>query len=103
MAKKYWYLRILFGLLLIVLVYIALHKDDIIQEHLANGPPTLLSLQKDTKELDKRVTTLKKDFDKMSAQAKQGADAAAAARAQVSALKYSPASTSPPGNIKIGG
>ena len=93
---KYWYLRILFGLLLVILIYFLVNKDSVITEHLANGPPTLLTLQNDTKELDKRITTLKADFDKMSAQAKQGADAAATARAQISTLKYSPASTSPP-------
>ena len=100
---KHWHLQILFVLLLIVLVYFLANKDDVIKEHLANGPPTLLTLQNDTKELDKRITTLKADFDKMSAQAKQGADAAAVAKAQVSALKYSPASTSPPGHVEIGG
>ncbi len=80
-----------------------MNKDHIIKEHLANGPPTLLTLQNDTKELDKKVTTLQKDFDKMNAQAKEGADAAATARAHLSALKYSSTSTSPPGHVEIGG
>lgn len=77
-------LLILMGLL----VYLILNKD-VVQEHLTPGPPTLLTLQTDTKDLDSRLTTLKADFDKMSTQAKQGADAAAASKAQMAMLKKS--------------
>jgi len=56
---------------------------------LTPGPPTLLTLQTDTKDLDGRITELKAEFDKMSAQAKQGADAAAQSKAQMAMLKNS--------------
>jgi hypothetical protein len=58
-------------------------------EHLTPGPPTLLTLQTDTKDLDTRLTDLKADFDKMKSQASAQAGNAAAARAQISATKYS--------------
>jgi hypothetical protein len=43
------------------------------KEYMTPGPPTLLTLQTDTKDLDDRLTKLKSEFDKMSTQAKQGA------------------------------
>jgi hypothetical protein len=58
-------------------------------EHLTPGPPTLLTLQTDTKDLDTRLTDLKTDFEKMKSQASAQAGNAAAARAQLSATKYS--------------
>ena len=87
------------GLLLILvfgLLYMIANKDSIIQEHLSNGPPTLFTLQSDTKELDKKLTTMKDEFDKMKQAGKEGADAAATARAQISATKFSIPPTSPP-------
>jgi hypothetical protein len=78
-----------------VLGYFLCNKDFVIQEHLTQGKPTLLTLQTDTQTLDTRLTSLQTDFDKFKEQAKQGADAAASARAQISATKYSPP-TSPP-------
>jgi len=78
---------IILMILLGVLAYLNLNKG--IQEHLTPGPPTLLTLQTDTKDIDSRLTTLQAEFDKMSAQAKQGADAAAASKAQMAMLKNS--------------
>ena len=95
MAKLYVVRIIILVCLLTILAYFLSNRDFVIQEHLTQGKPTLMTLQTDTKDLDKRITDLKTDFDKMSAQAKQGADAAASARAQINATKYSP-STSPP-------
>lgn len=83
---------IVFFVLLFLLLYLLTNKDFVIYEHLTNGPPTLLTLQTDTKDLDSRLTTLKNDFDKMNAQASAQAGNAAAARAQLSATKYSPSS-----------
>ena len=80
---------VLFLGLIVFILYMILHKTDIIKEHLTPGPPTLLTLQSDTQDLDTRVTQLKSDFDKMSQQAKQGADASASARAQMNMLKQS--------------
>jgi hypothetical protein len=71
-----------------VIVYL-LNTRRSIMEHLTPGPPTLLTLQTDTKDLDDRLTKLKSEFDKMSAQAKQGADAAAQSKAQAALLKSS--------------
>jgi hypothetical protein len=70
---------------LVVLLYVILNT----REHLTPGPPTLLTLQTDTQDLDSRLTELKTEFDKMSAQAKQGADAAAQSKAQMAVLKNS--------------
>ena len=78
-----------------LLAYFLRNKDFVIQEHLTQGKPTLLTLQTDTKDLDTRLSSLQTDFDKFKSQAKQGADAAATARAQISATKYS-SPTSPP-------
>jgi hypothetical protein len=89
MARKYLLRIALFASLIAVIVYFIVNKDFIIKEHLSNGPPTLLSLQTDTKDLDTRLNELKSDFDKMSAQAKAGADASAQARAQAAMLKNS--------------
>jgi len=71
----------------IILVILYLHNRT--REHLTPGPPTLLTLQTDTKDIDSRLTTLKAEFDKMSNQAKQGADAAASSKAQAALLKTS--------------
>jgi uncharacterized phage infection (PIP) family protein YhgE len=72
------------GVLLLILY--TLNKS---REHLTPGPPTLLTLQTDTQDLDSRLTQLKSEFDKMSDQAKQGADAAAQSKAQAALLKNS--------------
>ena len=79
----------LFFILIVFILHMTLNKDWTIKEHLTPGPPTLLTLQSDTQDLDGRLTQLKADFDKMSQQAKQGADASAAARAQMNMLKQS--------------
>lgn len=73
-------------LLLALLVYLIVSNT---REHLTPGPPTLLTLQTDTQDLDSRLTELKTEFDKMSAQAKAGADAAAQSKAQMAMLKNS--------------
>lgn len=78
--------KVLFVLTLIGLgIYIVTTRI----EHLTPGPPTLLTLQTDTQDLDGRLTTLQTQFNKMSAQAKQGADAAAQSKAQMAVLKNS--------------
>jgi len=88
MKQNFLRLLLFVGLVAFIL-YMVLHKTDIIKEHLTPGPPTLLTLQTDTQDLDSRLTQLKSDFDKMSQQAKQGADASASARAQINMLKQS--------------
>uniref|UniRef100_A0A6C0JM68 Uncharacterized protein n=1 Tax=viral metagenome TaxID=1070528 RepID=A0A6C0JM68_9ZZZZ len=82
------------GILSVIILYILINRG--LCEHLTPGPPTLLTLQNDTVDLDSRLTSLKAEFDKMAAQAKQGADASASARAQIGLLKTSPAAPSPP-------
>jgi len=59
------------------------------REHLTPGPPTLASLQKDTQELDDKLTKLNTEFQKMKQQASEGANAAASAKLQLSAAKKS--------------
>lgn len=78
-------------MLFVGLLLLALHltNNNFLTEHLTPGPPTLLTLQTDTKDIDERLTKLKAEFDKMSAQAKQGADAAAQSKAQAALLKTS--------------
>lgn len=83
---------IVLGLLALAIIYLLTRT----REHLTPGPPTLLTLQNDTVDLDSRLTSLKADFDKMAAQAKQGADASATARAQIGLIKTSSAPPSPP-------
>jgi len=80
-------IMILIGLVLLTLH--VLYRGNILQEHLTPGPPTLLTLQTDTKDIDERLIQLKSEFDKMSAQAKQGADAAAQSKAQIALMKSS--------------
>jgi hypothetical protein len=75
---------IVLGLLLLVVVYLFLNP---VKEHLTSGPPTLGSLQSDTKDLDSRLTKLQSEFDDMKKQASEGADAAATARLQAGAIK----------------
>ena len=72
------------GLLLLILYVFSSSK-----EHLSPGPPTIFTLQTDTQDLDNRLTQLKSEFDKMSAKAKEGADAAAQSKAQAALLKNS--------------
>jgi len=83
--------HVVLGLLALVIIYLLTRT----REHLTPGPPTLLTLQNDTVDLDTRLTSLKADFDKMASQAKQGADASAAARAQIGLIKNS-STPSPP-------
>jgi hypothetical protein len=85
--------QVLLGLLII---YLIANRYLLTREHLTPGPPSLVSLRADTEDLDQRLTSLKADFDKMAAQAKQGADAAAASKAQIGLTKYSPAPSGPP-------
>lgn len=59
------------------------------REHLTPGPPTLASLQKDTKDLDGKLEKLNSEFQQMKQQASEGANQAAAARLQISAVKNS--------------
>jgi hypothetical protein len=80
-------IMIFIGLVLMILYLLNSRKS--VMEHLTPGPPTLLTLQTDTKDLDTRLTDLKADFDKMKSQASAQAGNAAAARAQISATKYS--------------
>ena len=72
-------------LILLVIVYI-LYANR--REHMTSGPPTLASLQHDTKELDEKLKKLDTEFQQMKQQASEGASQAAAARAQISATKY---------------
>jgi hypothetical protein len=83
-------------LLGLVIIYLISKRHYVTREHLSPGPPSLLTLQKDTVDLDTRLTSLKADFDKMAVQAKQGADAAASAKAQIGLTKYSPTPSGPP-------
>jgi hypothetical protein len=76
----------LLGILLSILVYLWYTGQ---REHLTSGPPTLATLQTDTQDLQSQITTLNTQFQKMQQQASQGANAAAAARLQVSAVKNS--------------
>jgi hypothetical protein len=73
-------------LILLVLAYIWYTSR---REHLTPGPPTLASLQKDNQELDEKLKKLDSEFQQMKQQASQGANAAAAARLQVAAVKNS--------------
>jgi hypothetical protein len=85
MIRRLIALTLLFGMV----AYLFLDKSHRLKEHLTPGPPTLLTLQTDTQDLDTRLTSLKSDFDKMNEKAKQGADASASARSQMSLLKNS--------------
>jgi hypothetical protein len=80
-------IMIFIGLVFMILYLLNSRKS--VMEHLTPGPPTLLTLQTDTKDIDTRLTDLKADFDKMKSQASAQAGNAAAARAQISATKYS--------------
>lgn len=75
---------VVLGLLLLAVLYMYLNP---MREHLTSGPPTLGSLQSDTKDLDSRLTKLQQEFDDMKKQATEGANAAATAKLQVSAIK----------------
>lgn len=59
------------------------------REHLTPGPPTLASLQADGKDLQKQIDSLNTEFQQMKQQASEGANAAATARLQLSAVKNS--------------
>jgi hypothetical protein len=85
MLRRLIALTLLFGLV----AYLFFDSSCALKEHLTAGPPSLVTLQADTVDLDKRVTSLKAEFDAMSAKAKEGADASAAARAQMDVLKSS--------------
>jgi hypothetical protein len=76
-------------MLFVGILLLILHVFNSSKEHLTPGPPTIFTLQTDTQDLDDRLTKLKAEFDKMSAQAKQGADAAAQSKAQAALLKNS--------------
>jgi hypothetical protein len=82
-AKKMRHLVIL-GLLLLAVAYMLLNP---MREHLTAGPPTLGSLQSDVKGVDSKLNKLEKEFEDMKKQASEGANAAAAARLQVAAIK----------------
>jgi predicted nucleic acid-binding Zn-ribbon protein len=75
---------VVLGLLLLAVLYMFLNP---VREHLTAGPPTLGSLQSDTKDLDSRITKLQSEFDDMKKQASEGADAAAAAKLQAGSIK----------------
>lgn len=70
-------------------IFVLTHKDYLIREHLTNLPPSLYSLQKEIKETDSKVEKLTQEFNQMKNQASAQAGQAAAAKAQLSAAKYS--------------
>jgi hypothetical protein len=76
----------LIGILLLLVGYLYYTNR---KEHLTSGPPSLATLQKDTHELDEKLKKLSSEFEQMKQQASEGANAAAAARLQVSAVKNS--------------
>jgi hypothetical protein len=76
-------------ILWILVVYVVLNKETIVYEHLTSGPPTLLTLQKDTEDLQGQITTLNNTVAQMTQQAQAQSSQAAAAKAQLSAAKYS--------------
>lgn len=75
----------LLGILVVFIAYMWWTQ----REHMTSGPPSLATLQKDTKELDERLSKLNSEFQQMKQQASEGANAAAAARLQISAVKNS--------------
>lgn len=76
---------VLVGLLLFMIV----NKDYVIREHLTSGPPTLVTLQKDTEDLQNQITQLSNSVTQMKQQAQSQASQANAAKAQLSAAKMS--------------
>ena len=80
---------ILVVVLVFVIGYMIVNKDSIIIERLTNGPPSLASLQTDTKDLQNQVEELKKDIGNMKAQASQGTAAANNAMMNLKAVKNS--------------
>ena len=73
-------------LLVLLVVFLAYMST---REHMTSGPPTLHSLQTDTRELDSRLTKLTQEFESMKQQASAGASAAATARLQLKAVQQS--------------
>jgi peptidoglycan hydrolase CwlO-like protein len=89
-AKKMKRSKIYFIILMCLIVltlYMMFNKDKLIREHLSNGPPSLLSLQSDTKDLQSQITKLDKDLSEMKSTSSAQASQAAAARAQLAAAK----------------
>ena len=82
MIRRFAALLLLFGLL----ACLFFDKSCTLKEHLTAGG---LPSPDDTSQIDKRLTTLEAEFAKLSAKAKEGADASAAARAQMDVLKTS--------------
>lgn len=80
---------ILVVVLVFVIGYMIVNKDSIIIERLTNGPPSLATLQTDTKDLQNQVEELKKDIGNMKAQASQGTAAANNAMMNLRAVKNS--------------
>lgn len=80
---------ILVVVLVFVIGYMIVNKDSIIIERLTNGPPSLATLQTDTKDLQNQVEELKKDIGNMKAQASQGTAAANNAMMNLKAVKNS--------------
>ena len=80
---------ILVVVLVFVIGYMLVNKDSIIIERLTNGPPSLATLQTDTKDLQNQVEELKKDIGNMKAQASQGTAAANNAMMNLKAVKNS--------------
>lgn len=70
-----------------LVIYVALNRETIIYEHLTSGPPTLLTLQKDTVDLQGQITALNNTVTQMTQQAQAQSSQAAAAKAQLSAAK----------------
>lgn len=76
-------------ILWILVVYVVLNKETIVYEHLTSGPPTLLTLQADTQDLQNQITTLNNTVTQMTQQAQSQASQASAAKAQLAAAKMS--------------
>ena len=86
--KDMFYIGLFIGLVILT-IYVIVNKNIIIKEHLTSGPPTLFTLQKDVKDTDEKLTTLQKEFEDMKSQAGAQAQQAAAAKAQLTAIKQS--------------
>jgi peptidoglycan hydrolase CwlO-like protein len=89
-AKKMKRSKIYFIILMCLIVltlYMMFNKDKLIREHLSNGPPSLVSLQNDTKDLQSQISKLDKELSEMKSTSSAQASQAAAARAQLAAAK----------------
>ena len=86
MFRKRSFLKLVFFVLIVFIVYLLINKNTIVYEHLTNKKPTVHTLQQDVDKTNEKVTKMGEQLDSMQSSMKSAGDQAAAAKASLQSI-----------------